>query len=147
MSKLKWDSNTYTMSLFYPIRLQNNIHIWWAVVLRVQTMYSQIYISIYVKFWAKDFMFNYRCSCYGNAGSCIYRSSPNKNVCQCQNNTKDSDCSQCEMGYYRRDEDFGCHNPCQCNTAGTIGASQNCNQVCIILSFYRLVCIWSITYC
>ncbi|CAC5384299.1 USH2A [Mytilus coruscus] len=70
-----------------------------------------------------------RCSCYGNSGSCTYRSSPDKNICQCQDNTRDSDCSQCNVGFYRSDEDFGCHHICQCNADGTNGSSQNCNQV------------------
>ncbi|XP_063433595.1 hepatocyte growth factor receptor-like [Mytilus trossulus] len=70
-----------------------------------------------------------RCSCYGNSGSCTYRSSSNKNVCQCENNTIGSDCSKCNVGYYRSEEDFGCHQSCLCNTAGFIGSTQNCSQV------------------
>ncbi|CAG2238788.1 USH2A [Mytilus edulis] len=76
-----------------------------------------------------EFKVTGRCSCYGNSDSCTYRSSLNKNVCQCQNNTVGSDCSQCKDRFYRNDEDFGCHNTCQCNADGTSGSTQICDQV------------------
>ncbi|VDI65648.1 Hypothetical predicted protein, partial [Mytilus galloprovincialis] len=75
-----------------------------------------------------EFKVTGRCSCYGNSGSCTYHSSPGLNICQCQNNTRDSDCSQCKVGYYRSEEDFGCHQSCQCNADGTSGSTQICDQ-------------------
>ncbi|XP_052098363.1 uncharacterized protein LOC127733114 isoform X2 [Mytilus californianus] len=69
-----------------------------------------------------------RCSCYGNSASCTYSSSQS-NICQCLNHTNGSDCSECEVGFYRSKEDFGCHHSCECNADGMVGSSQKCAQV------------------